>query len=259
MIRYDRKLNSEIRKTINNYNAKIRRLEKKGIDVPDKIYKKDIVKIKEEATSRKELREILSDLNSFTKRGSELKVENTNLSRYEYDKIKRLQRIANKNINKQLQEYETIIPTVFGKKQVLTSAEMKEDRYINLLARKQLINKKIEDISQKEVDKFIKLLERNRKITDYKEWKNRYLEIFENTLQTYDIERDNINKLIDKLKEVNPIQFDKLIKTERSLTGILDYYALIKDLDDITENEDVVVTTVNSLLENIDDIIKDYR
>lgn len=259
MIRYDNKLNSEIKRTINNYNAKVRRLEKKGIDVPDKIYKKDIENIKKEARSRKELRKVLTDLRSFTKRGSEIQVPNTNLSRYEYNKIKRLQREANRNLNRQIRDYESIVPSVFGKKQVLTSAQMKEDRYINLLARKETINQRLENISKKDVNKFIRLLERNKYVIDYEDWQKRYLGILEDTLHTYDIENKDIKLLTDKLQSLDPLKFDKLIRTERSLTAILDYYSLIKDLDDIHENDDAVISTVSSLVESIDDIIKDYK
>ena len=55
MIRYDKKLNNEIAKTIRNFNNKIRRLEKLGrdLDLPEKVTRKDLTS---SSYTRKELK-----------------------------------------------------------------------------------------------------------------------------------------------------------------------------------------------------------
>lgn len=259
MIRYDKKFNNEIKRVINNYNAKIRRLEKKGIDTPKKILKKDIDKIKEEANSRKELREVLKDLQRFNKRGSELQKEGTIFTNYEYEKIKRLQSEANRNINRQLNFYEENRPTIIGEDQTLTFSEMRDERYMNLLAKKSLINKDINTLKKDDIKEFIRKLERNKYIPDFKEWQERYIDIFSNTLKTFQIDKRSHDIIVERLSNLDPKKFDKLIRKEQSFRGILDYYSMIKDLDNYLSVGVEVETTVDSILSNIDEILEGYE
>lgn len=259
MIRYDRNFNKEIKRVINNYNSKIRRLEKKGIDTPEKIYKKDIDRIKENANSRKELREVLKDLQSFTKRGAELQKTGTEFTNYEYEKIKRLQSQARRNINRQLKFFEENKPSVFSEEQTLTFSQMKDERYMNLLAKKQLINKNIKTLQKSEIKEFIKKLEANKYIVDFSEWQERYIDIFSKTLQTFEIDKRSHDLIVERLSQLDPKKFDKLIRKEQGFRGILDYYAMIKDLDDFTSISLDVETTVDSLVSNLDEILEDYE
>lgn len=259
MIRYDKNFNKEIKRVINNYNAKIRRLEKKGIDTPDKIYKKDIDRIKENANSRKELREVLKGLQLFNKRGAELKKEGTNFTNYEYDYIKKLQREATRNINRQLSFFEKNKPTIIGEEQTLTFAEMKDERYMNLLAKKSLVNKNINLLKKEEVKDYIRKLERNKHMLDFEKWQDRYIEIFSKTLETFEIDKRSHDLIIERLSQIDAKKFDKLIRKEQMFRGILDYYAMIKDLDNFMQISNDVETTVNSIVSNLDEILEDYE
>lgn len=258
MIRYDNKLNKEILRIVNNYNAKIRRLEKKGIDTPKKIYKKDIEKIKTDSNSRKELREVLRDLQEFSKRCSENLREGTNFTNYEYNKVKRLQRKARRNINRQLRFFEENNPYIGGEEQLLTFAQMNDERYINLLSKQKLVNKNFSNMSRSDLRKFIMQLEANSYIVDFIEWQNRYIEIFENTLKTFEIDKRYSDEISKRLKEIDAKKFDKLIRKEQLFKGILDYYAMIKDLDNFMDVSLDVETTVESIINNIDEILEDY-
>lgn len=259
MIRYDKNFNKEIKRVINNYNAKIRRLEKKGIDTPDKIYKKDIDRIKENANSRKELREVLKGLQLFNKRGAELKKEGTNFTNYEYDYIKKLQREATRNINRQLSFYEKNKPTVLGEEQTLTFAEMRDERYMNLLAKKKLSSININLLKKEDIKDYIRKLERNKYIVDFKKWEERYIEIFTKTLAIFEIDKRTHDKIVERLSKLDPIKFDKLIRKEQLFRGILDYYAMIKDIDNFMQIKIDVETTTEAIINNLDEILEDYE
>ena len=89
MIRYDKKLNNEIAKTIRNFNNKIRRLEKLGrdLDLPEKVTRKDLTS---SSYTRKELKRKLERLKSFSKRGDEESIKLDSgliISKYEYENL----------------------------------------------------------------------------------------------------------------------------------------------------------------------------
>ena len=89
-IRYDKKLNQEINRTIKNFNQKIARLEKQERELlPSKITKKDL---KSSVYTRAELQRKLKELQRFSKRGAEDIIETkggVKLTQYELSNIKR--------------------------------------------------------------------------------------------------------------------------------------------------------------------------
>ena len=90
-IRYDKKLNQEINRTIRNFNQKIARLEKQERDLllPTKINKKSL---KQSVTNRNELKRKLKELQRYSKRGVEETITTkggVTLSKYELQNIKR--------------------------------------------------------------------------------------------------------------------------------------------------------------------------
>lgn len=257
MIRYDKKFNNEINKAVRNYNAKIKRLNEKGITTPLKIRVRDI---KKNANSRKELKKTIADLKYFTQRGSENIKEGYNISNYDYRILSRLQKEALRNIERQMKPFEDIIPTIFGEPQVLTSAQMKEDRYINLQAKRDIIKRtNLKLLSPSDVEKMIKKFEKNKYVIDYDEWKKRYIDIFNKTLNTYNLHPDKVKEVIKKLDELTPQQFDNLIRFEKSFRAILDYYKMMTDLEDIWNIESEVNTIFDSIHSSIDDIIRFYK
>ena len=75
-IRYDKKINQEINRTIKNFNQKIARLEKqqKDLILPDKITKKAL---KESVYTRTELKRKLKELQRYSERGIESTLKTT--------------------------------------------------------------------------------------------------------------------------------------------------------------------------------------
>ena len=69
-IRYDSQLKAEIRRTVKSFNAKIRRLEAKGVTsalLPDTVSSKEI---QQGITNRRELRKRLQQLQEFSSAGT---------------------------------------------------------------------------------------------------------------------------------------------------------------------------------------------
>lgn len=74
-IRYDKQLKNEIYKAVRSFNAKISRLERKGVSaalLPDRISSKNI---KQNYTNRRQLRRYLASLQDFTSKGQVFKSE----------------------------------------------------------------------------------------------------------------------------------------------------------------------------------------
>lgn len=68
MIRYDAKLNAEIRRTIKNFNAKIRRLERAEAEViPERL---SITEIRDQFTNRRRLKSYLKNVRRFSVRSA---------------------------------------------------------------------------------------------------------------------------------------------------------------------------------------------
>ena len=68
-IRYDEKLNKQILKTVRNFNAKVARLEKQGMELP--VEKVSVRDLKKDFTERRELESYMRELRKFSQRGVE--------------------------------------------------------------------------------------------------------------------------------------------------------------------------------------------
>ena len=112
-IRYDKKLNQEINKTIKNFNQKVARLEKMGRELlPSKITKQQL---KESSYNRKDLQRKLKQLQRFSKRGIEEVIETkggVKLTKYELQNIKKENARIKQSITRRINELKTQKPKV---------------------------------------------------------------------------------------------------------------------------------------------------
>ena len=161
-IRYDKKINQEINKTIKNFNQKIARLEKTERDLllPSKITKKEL---KESVYTRTELKRKLAELQRFSKRGVEETIttkSGTDLSKYEYQNIKRESARIKRNVTREINRLQVKKPKIFGKEQATTFAQMGDQHYLNLLARRKALEKDIEKLDNAELKRYKQLLQK---------------------------------------------------------------------------------------------------
>lgn len=263
-IRYDKKLNQEINKTIKNFNQKIARLEKQERELlPSKITKKDL---KNSVYTRTELQRKLKELQRFSKRGAEEVIETkggVKLTQYELQNIKRENARVKRNITREINRLKVNKPKIFGKTQTSTFSEMGDTDYLNLLARRKALEKDINVLSREELERFTKLIEKTGKNQQYMNsiFKENYFEMLTDLGYYFDYDNEKLSMLKQKLMSLKPNNFMKLFKEDKSIRAILDYYPIVTNSfnainpDDIKED---VINLYDNLINNIDEIIQDY-
>ena len=263
-IRYDKKLNQEINKTIKNFNQKIARLEKEQRQMlPTRITKRDL---KNEVYTRNELRRRLKQLQRFSTRGAEEIITTkggVRLTQYELNELKRESARVKRNITRELNRLKVNKPKVFGKIQSSTFSEMGDTEYLNLVARRQALEKNISKINREEYERFRKLVEKTGKNQQYMNnvFKENYFEMLTDLGYYFNYDNNKLNELKEKLMKLKPNDFLKLFKEDKSIRAILDYYPAITqnfsaiNPDDIKED---VTNLYDNLIDNIDEIIQDY-
>lgn len=263
-IRYDKKLNQEINRTIKNFNQKIARLEKQDRELlPSKITKKDL---KSNVYTRTELYRKLKELQRFSNRGAEDIIATgggARLTKYDYQNIKRENTRIKRNITREINRLRVEKPKIFGKTQSSTFSEMGDTDYLNLVARRKALEKDINKLSKEELERFRKLVEKTGKSQQYMNsiFKENYFEMLTDLAYYFNYDNDKLNLLKQKLMKLKPNDFLKLFKDDKSIRAILDYYPVVTNSfnainpDDIKED---VVNLYDNLIDNIDDIIKYY-
>ena len=263
-IRYDKKLNQEINRTIKNFNQKIARLEKQERELlPSKITKKEL---KDNVYTRTELRRKLKELQRFSNRNAEDIITTSGgvrLTQYDYQNIKRENARIKRNITREINRLRVEKPKIFGKLQSSTFSEMGDSDYLNLVARRKALEKDINKLSKDEFGRFKKLVEKTGKSQQYMNniFKENYFEMLTDLAYYFDYDNDKLNLLRQKLMNLKPNDFLKLFKDDKSIRAILDYYPIITNSfnainpDDIKED---VVNLYDNLIDNLDDILKDY-
>ena len=263
-IRYDKKLNQEINRTIKNFNQKIARLEKQDRELlPSKITKKDL---KSGVYTRTELRRKLKELQRFGRRGAEDIIETSGgvrLTQYNYQNIKRENARIKRNITREINRLRVNKPKIFGKTQTSTFSEMGDHDYLNLVARRKALEKDINKLSRDELERFTKLIEKTGKNQQYMNsiFKQNYFDMLTDLAYYFDYDNDKLNILKQKLMNLKPNDFLKLFKEDKSIRAILDYYPIVTNSfnainpDDIKED---VINLYDNLIDNIDMILQDY-
>ena len=267
-IRYDKKLNQEINKVIRNFNQKIARLEKmeKDLILPERITKKDL---KENYYTRTDLRRKLRELKRYSSRGVEETITTSGgvtMSRYELQNIQIESRRIKANLTREIKKLRVTSPKVFGKDQAMSFAQMGDQYYLNLQARRNALNKgKITELSKEQLEQYNKLLQKTRRNKEY--YNNIFKENYQNMLTDlgyfYGYDNQKLNELKSKIDKLDSDKFLKLFREEKSIQAILDYYPNIKvkagknaiNPEDIKED---VTVLYDALIDNIDNILKDY-
>ena len=268
-IRYDKKLNQEINRTIKNFNQKIARLEKQEKELlPSKITKKDL---KSSVYTRSELQRKLKELQRFSKRGAEEVITTLGgirLTKYELNEIKRENARVKRNITREINRLKVNKPKIFGKTQTSTFSEMGDTDYLNLVARRKALEKDINKLSRDEFERFTKLIEKTGKSQKYMNttFKENYFEMLTDLAYYYGYDNKKLNEMKKKLMRLKPNDFFRLFKEDKSIKAILDYYPIVTSNFDFNSGmyvnrmdyQEDVLNLYDALYDNLDDILKDY-
>lgn len=268
-IRYDKKLNNEINKTIKNFNQKIARLEKteRNLILPSKINKKEL---KESVYTRTELKRKLQELKRYSQRGIEETIKTqggATLSKYEYINIQREARRVKANLTREINRLKVTAPKVFGKEQATTFAQMGDQHYLNLQARRKALEKgNLKSLSSEQLSAYNKLLEKTARNKTYYNnvFKENYLKMLTDMGYFYGYDKNKLDNLKEKITKLDSNNFLKLFRNEKSIQAIIDYYPNVHSKPgEFSINPEDIKEDVNNLydalIDNIDDVLKEYK
>lgn len=265
-IRYDKNLQNEITRVVRNFNNKINRLEKLQNDLilPDKITKKSLT---EGYYTRKDLQRKLNELKRFSTRGIEKTIETKaglKLSEYELINLKKESARIKRNLTREINKMRTTKPKIFGKVQTATFSQMGDTMYLNLLARREALEKDTNKLTKEEYERYKKLILKTAKNKEYMNsvFKENYRKMLTDLGYYYNYDKEKMKVLEGKLDKLSPNEFLKLFQNDKSIKAIIDYYPIITDtLSSINPKDiqDDVKVLYDNLIDNIDDILENYR
>lgn len=217
MIRYDKQLNADIRRTVANFNAKVKRLEQAGVElIPDKISTREL---KDLYTKRYELKRKLKELQRFSERGVEevIKTEGgVYMTKYALDNLKREVRRSQYRLTREA----TRIESQMG------SYDLARRGALNLaLTRKKLLSKDLTKVSKKEIE----IIKTNiNRILDYDNqsaiFQKNLIQMLISEGTFYGVPQDIIDELEKQLLSLTPEQLFRIFNENPRLRAITDYY-----------------------------------
>lgn len=262
MVRYDKKLNKEIRNIVNRYNAKIKRVTAKDsyslYYIPNKISASDIKLIKQTSRTRNDLRRRLGELEEYTKRGGEI-IGESGIPVYQEKIAKRYRKAARAKITRTRKYYESHGFTNAGVEEPLSMSQQFDEniRTLNRLA--DITNK---EINASNIEEYIYTMRGNLRDVNNRQWQQNYTSMILDTSYLGNIPHERVHAVRDKLMSLTPEQFANLTKRERLIKNIIFYYKNINELgvDIASENyEEEIVQNFNELEKNLDIILAEYK
>lgn len=265
-VRYDKNFMAEINRTINAYNRKINRLSKMNTNyrLPEKFSAESLRALKASATTRGEVRRRLKDLQSFTERGGEknITIKGTTIPKYQYTNIKRYRRVLSGQLRSRMKKYETRHPITGIKEEPYTFSQYGSQEYLTLKAKYEtLLKKDISELTPDEVKNYLGKLMANVEPKKIDVWQQNYIDILQDTALSYGYDTDKLEYIVSKLKDLNPYQFDDISFVSRNIKQVMYAYKALENIETLKELTDVgedVISNLDALYENIDDIINLY-
>ena len=265
MIRYDNKLNNEIRRIVNNYNAKIRRLQN-GAESDDyiapKLGKSDLDEIKASSRTRKDLRRRLSEYQEYSKQGGEQIVDfrGAEMPRYQANIIKKYQANLKRNITRERNYLESVGYTTAGVEDVYSISQQFDENVRRLNSLEDILKRDIAGIG--DIGGYIRTLRGNLRSVNNSQWQKNFASMILDSSYLAGISHSRVHAVYEKLMQLSPKKFAELSKRERLIKNIIFYYKGINELgiDVSSENfNDEIITNFNELESNLDVILNDYK
>ena len=246
-IRYDSQLKAEIRKTVKAFNAKIRRLENKGVTsalLPNKVSSKEI---QQGILNRRDLRSRLQQLQEFSSAGTAVESEGGLIGTdilFQYR-----QGEANKAIKEINKEYEKVL-------KLNTRYPMMQSEYTsNLRSKMEYLSRDIKSMDIRQVNIFNKniLTPEQRTIKDETFYINFSRMLFFDAYKAA-LPASLISEIMQKLEKLSPSKILELFNTEPSFKAVTDTYQKGKrEAEDVTDEE--TREQFEALNERLDEIL----
>lgn len=217
-IRWQQSDNEQLTKAVKNFNAKIRRLEKKNPDIKNVLPEKISVRqMKELIETRQDLKRELNALKRFSKRGSEEVVTlpdndyKTKTTKWQKQEMTRRVAVINRKRKKKLEELKEIEQTLRGESLGYTKGDIGMGRQ--------------EEIALKPMNAFTKKM--NRKDLNFKfknimkesqltYWDKSDLTLKENYIRSLEenFQYNDIKAITDKIRDMNMKDFKAIYYAE---------------------------------------------
>lgn len=240
-IRYDKQFKNEIYKAVRSFNAKITRLEKKGVSaalLPDRISTKSL---KANYTNRKAMRAELKKLQEFTSKGQTFKSEGGvtgTTMLFEYNK-KRANKAA-KQLQGELNALE----------QIPTRYPMMKSESATLLENKiKYLKRDIYKLDIKQINIFI----RNTEVTNKYNEKNaifheNFNKMFMAMAYAAGLDRHYIERIQDKLNRISPNELLELYRTNPAFKMVTEKYKKSQEEDEAKAIYDAIEARIDEIL-----------
>ena len=250
-IRYDSQLNKQIRDAVKSFNAKVRRLESKGVTsalLPKKISSKEI---KAGIRERGDLRTRIAQLQEFTSAGDVFKSEGGIIGTPQLFQYR--QGEANKAVKEINKEYQKVL-------KLDTRYPMMQSEYTsNLKAKMDYLSRDIQGLDVRQVQIFNKnlLSPEQRGIRDETFYNNYIKMIFFNAYKGA-LAPDLVKSIIENIEKIPPSRLLELVGTDPAFREITDKYKKLKNYT-YSEEEAEDVDAFNNLKYRTAEVAAEYE
>ena len=264
MIRYDSNLNSALVKAVRNYNAKIRRLESKGIDT--KLEKASLRTVRKQFQERSDLLSYIRELRAFGKRGVEriafIDRYDNPVTDYEINVAKSRQRRAIKMAEKRIEEAKGFIKTTGGEEEL--ESLMGTDYVNNLKANLQRLkeNKFTKKLSQTRQAQIIRSARAVINIDKTNERiRSNFFEILEKECDFAGVSKVTYQKIVDKLGNMNAMAWELARSGEQTIVALMENYPQMRESESEPDKQylrNELKMLISTLESSVDQIVDYY-
>lgn len=249
MVNYSEKFDKEINKVINQFNAKVRKLQKQG----NKYLPKEIDVTEFKSTyqySQSALKSKLADLERFSERGAERIIElkgGAKITAWEHESLQRETRSLKTYLSKEIKTYGSTKPTIRGVTQYATYAQMGDSTYENMKQIRQSLNRTTFD--QRQLNRYkgkVETLSKRRLTGDYV-FKQSYQEFIRDLTDkvknniddaAFEYVKELSDSVLNKLENMDAHKFYDIYRKEKIMQDIRDKYNVMKVImGDFSDND----------------------
>lgn len=256
-IKYDKNLNDKIRRTVKNFNAKVRynKTKTRGRGMLPTTISVQALKDKYSDKSRAELEKQLKLYQSFGQRDALDKTENR-LSKWE-------RQYFQANLAKTKEFYDKEIADLTRIMGEGTDYSIKfNERLLTLKAQRKELDRDLSQLSENQIKglrNYFNYAERSE-ITKQKAFRH-YLNQLERTMDNLGYSKDQINSLFDKFNQLSENEFIEMVRHEDLIDRVYDLIDSPKDrgMYELMAEEDDARSTIDAILNDATDIISKYK
>ena len=253
-VRYTPQYNAELRRKVHNFNQTVTRAEKAGVPknrLPRKIKMREL---KASYTSRKELERALEQLQTFTRKSTNdrINIGDYKTTQFNYDFVKTNKNLAKQYFQREFERVEKRVAKFPGERDYLNTISAK----INTLG------KDVRSLDDKEFKASINAI--NEFLGASSERKERYrgfLSEVEAVMDTLNVEEDRKNNFFKKFQQLTPTQFLYAYDNNDIIARVYELYFKRNDDGSVQLNTDVDSANeiIDSLFEQADLMIEDAK